>query len=297
VTQLRQKMLEELQRRNYSHRTAKTYLRIVREFAEYFHLSPDKLGPEQIRQYQAHLLQTKKLAASTAAQHASALRFLFIKTLRRHFLSEFIPLPKCPKRLPTVLSPEEVTRLIDSARNLYHRTLLMTLYSTAMRRSELCRLRVRDIDSQRMMIRIHQGKGRRDRDVPLSPKLLETLRVYWRWMQPQTFLFPGTVNGWRADVPITPNVVWLACQHAARSAGLTKHLSPHTLRHSCATHLLESGADLRTIQFLLGHARLEHTLVYLHLSPKHLQAVTNPLDTLAVSSLDNIQRSRRLKKK
>jgi site-specific recombinase XerD len=147
------------------------------------------------------------------------------------------------------------------------------------------------------MIRIHQGKGRRDRDVPLSPKLLETLRVYWRWMQPQTFLFPGTVNGWRADVPITPNVVWLACQHAARSAGLSKHLSPHTLRHSCATHLLESGADLRTIQLLLGHARLEHTLVYLHLSPKHLQAVANPLDTLAVSSLDNVRRSRRLKKK
>jgi integrase/recombinase XerD len=173
----------------------------------------------------------------------------------------------------------------------------MTLYSTAMRRSELCRLRVHDIDSQRMMIRIHQGKGRRDRDVPLSPKLLETLRIYWRWMKPDTFLFPGTVKGWRADVPITPNVVWLACQHAARVAGISKHLSPHTLRHSCATHLLEAGADLRTIQFLLGHARLEHTLVYLHLSRKHLQAVTNPLDTLAVSSLDNIQRSRRLKKK
>jgi site-specific recombinase XerD len=290
-------MLEELQRRNYSHRTAKSYLRIVREFAEYFHQSPDKLGPEQIRQYQAHLFQTRKLAAATVAQHASALRFLFIKTLRRHFLSEFIPLPKCPKRLPTVLSPEEVARLIDSARNLYHRTLLMTLYSTAMRRSELCRLRVHDIDSQRMMIRIHQGKGRRDRDVPLSPKLLETLRIYWRWMKPDTFLFPGTVKGWRADVPITPNVVWLACQHAARVAGISKHLSPHTLRHSCATHLLEAGADLRTIQFLLGHARLEHTLVYLHLSRKHLQAVTNPLDTLAVSSLDNIQRSRRLKKK
>jgi integrase/recombinase XerD len=282
VTQLRQRMLEELQRRNYSHRTAKTYLRIVGEFAEYFHRSPDKLGAEQIRQYQAHLFQTRKLAAATVAQHASALRFLFIKTLRRHFLSESIPLPKCPKRLPTVLSPEEVARLIDSARNLYHRTLLMTLYSTAMRRSELCCLKVHDIDSQRMMIRIHQGKGRRDRDVPLSPKLLETLRVYWRWMKPDTFLFPGTVKGWRADVPITPNVVWLACQQAARAAGISKHLSPHSLRHSCATHLLEAGADLRTIQFLLGHARLEHTLIYLHLSPKHLQAIHNPLDNLTV---------------
>ena len=180
MTRLRQKMLEELQRRNYSHRTAKTYVRIVREFATYFHQPPDKLGPEQIRQYQAHLFQSKKLAPATVSQYVSALRFLFIKTLHRHFLAEYIPFPKAHKRLPTVLSPEEVARLIDSARNLYHRTLLMTLYSTAMRRAELCRLKVRDIDSQRMMIRINQGKGGRDRDVPLSPKLLETLRVYWR---------------------------------------------------------------------------------------------------------------------
>jgi len=296
VTQLRQKMLEELQRRNYSHRTAKLYLRIVRDFAQHFRRSPDKLGPEQIRQYQAYLFQTRKLTAASVASHASALRFFFIKTLHRHFLSEFIPFPKCPKRLPTVLSPDEVSRLIDGARNLYHRTLLMTLYSTAMRRSELCRLKVEDIDSKRMMIRIRQGKGRRDRDIPLSPKLLETLRVYWRWMQPTTFLFPGTVKGVRADVPITANVVWLACQHAARAAGITKHLSPHSLRHSWATHMLEAGADLRTIQFLLGHARLEHTLVYLHLSHKYLQAIPNPLDTLEVSSLDGVPRSRRLKK-
>src|SRR5450631_1456894 len=140
-------MLEELQRRNYSHRTAKIYVRIVREFATYFHQSPDKLGPEQIRQYQAHLFQSKKLAPATVSQYVSALRFLFIKTLHRHFLAEHIPFPKSCKRLPTVLSPEEVARLIDSARNLYHRTLLMTLYSTAMRRAELCRLKVHDVDS------------------------------------------------------------------------------------------------------------------------------------------------------
>jgi integrase/recombinase XerD len=297
VTQLRQKMLEELQRRNYSHRTAKTYVRIVRDFAEYFHQPPDKLGPEQIRQYQAHLFQSKKLAPATVSQYVSALRFLFIKTLRRHFLAEHIPFPKSRRRLPTVLSPEEVAQLIDSARNLYHRTLLMTLYSTAMRRAELCRLKVRDIDSQRMMIRIDQGKGSRDRDVPLSLKLLETLRVYWRWMKPTTYLFPGTVNGWRADVPLSVNTVWLACRQAAQAAGISKRISPHCLRHSCASHLLEAGADLRTIQVLLGHSRLEHTLVYLHLSPKHLQATPNPLDTLEVSSLDGVQRSRRLKKK
>jgi len=297
VTQLRQKMLEELQRRNYSHRTAKTYVRIVREFAEHFHQPPDKLGPEQIRQYQAHLFQAKKLAPATVSQYVSALRFLFVKTLRRHFLAEYIPFPKSRKRLPTVLSPEEVTRLIDAACNLYHRTLLMTLYSTAVRRAELCRLKVQDIDSQRMMIRINQGKGGRDREVPLSPKLLQTLRVYFRWMRPTTFLFPGTVKGVRADVPITPNVVWLACRQAAQRAGITKRLSPHSLRHSCASHLLEAGADLRTIQVLLGHSRLEHTLIYLHLSRKHLQAIPNPLDALQVSSLDGVQRSRRLKKK
>ena len=297
MTQLRQKMLEELQRRNYSHRTAKTYVRIVREFATYFHQPPDKLGPEQIRQYQAHLFQAKKLAPATVSQYVSALRFLFVKTLRRHFLAEYIPFPKSRKRLPTVLSPEEVTRLIDAACNLYHRTLLMTLYSTAVRRAELCRLKVQDIDSQRMMIRINQGKGGRDREVPLSPKLLETLRVYFRWMRPTTFLFPGTVKGVRADVPITSNVVWLACRQAAQRAGITKRLSPHSLRHSCASHLLEAGADLRTIQVLLGHSRLEHTLIYLHLSPKHLQAIPNPLDALEVSSLEGVKRSRRLKKK
>ncbi|HKN37299.1 MAG TPA: tyrosine-type recombinase/integrase, partial [Terriglobales bacterium] len=164
-------------------------------------------------------------------------------------------------------------------------------------RGELCRLRVQDIDSQRMMIRINQGKGGRDREVPLSPKLLETLRVYFRWMRPTNFLFPGTVKGVRADVPITPNVVWLACRQASQRAGITKRLSPHSLSHSCASHLLEAGADLRTIQVLLGHSRLEHTLIYLHLSPKHLQAIPNPLDALEVSRLDGVKRSRRLKKK
>jgi len=190
-----------------------------------------------------------------------------------------------------------VGRLIDSAHNLYHRTLIMTLYSTAMRRAELCRLKVGDIDSPRMMIRIDQGKGGRDREVPLSPTLLKTLRVYWRWMKPKTYLFPGTVNGWRADVPLSPNTVWLACRQAAHAAGITKRFSPHSLRHSCATHWLEAGTDLRTIQLLLGHSTLEHTLVYLHLSHRHLQTVPNPLDQLQISNLDDVRRSRRLQKK
>jgi integrase len=155
-------MLEELQRRHYSHRTAKTYVRIVRDFTEYFQSPPNKLGPEQIRQYQAYLFQVKKLTPATVSQYASALRFFFVKTLRRHFLTEHIPFPKPRRRLPSVLSHEEGAKLIDSASNLYHRTLLMTLYSTGMRRAELCRLKVTDIDSQRMMIRIQQGKGCRD---------------------------------------------------------------------------------------------------------------------------------------
>jgi site-specific recombinase XerD len=296
MTQLRQNMLEELQRRHYSDRTAKTYIRIVRDFAAYFHRPPDNLGPEHIRQYQAYLFQSKQLSPATVSQYVSALRFLFVKTLRRHFLTEHIPFPKSPRRLPVVLSSEEVTRLIDAACNLYHRTMLMTLYSTAVRRSELCRLQVGDIDSQRMMIRIHQGKGRRDRDVPLSPKLLESLRLYWRWKKPQTYLFPG--RGKRADVPISANSVWLACRQAARQAGIRKRLSPHSLRHSCATHLLDAGADLRTIQVWLGHSRLEHTLVYLHLSHRHMQAVPNPLDSLQLSSVvDDVQPSPRLQKK
>ena len=285
------------QRRNYSDRTAKTYVRIIRDFAKHFRQPPDKLGPEQIRQYQAYLFHTKKLSASTVSQYVSALRFFFVKTLRRHFLTEHIPFPKSPRRLPVVLDPEEVTRLINSARNLFHRTILMTLYSTAVRRSELCSLKVTDIDSKRMMIRINQGKRRRDREVPLSPKLLEALRIYWRWMKPKTYLFPGTVDHRRADVPITSNIVWLACRESANAAGITKHLSPHTLRHSCATHLFDARADLRTIQVLLGHSRLEHTLIYLHLSRKHLQAVTNPLDSLEIGSADRIPRSRRLDKK
>jgi integrase len=166
-----------------------------------------------------------------------------------------------------------------------------------MRRAELCRLKASDIDSRRMMIRIQEGKGRRDREVPSSPKLLETLRAYWRWMKPRTFLFPGTVKHCRADVPISSNTVWFACRQAAKAAGIAKHFSPHTLRHSYASHLLEAGADLRTIQVLLGHSRLEHTLVYLHLSPKHLQAIANPLASLKLSNLDQVKHSRRLEKK
>jgi len=148
-----------------------------------------------------------------------------------------------------------------------------------------------------MMVHIHQGKGGRDRNVPLSQKLLQTLRIYWRWMKPKTYLFPGTVKNWRADVPINTKVPWEACRQAAQRAGITKHVSPHTLRHCYATHLLEGGADLRTIQMLLGHAKLEHTAVHLNLSQKHLTSGANPLDTIDVSTPDNIKLSRKLQKR
>jgi integrase/recombinase XerD len=296
VTRLRQMMLEELQRRNYSQSTVTTYLSAVEDYAVHFHRRPDQLGPEQIRIYQAHLFTEKKLAARTIAQRTAALRFFYTKTLKRPYPVEEFPYPKIPRRLPTVLSQDEVARLINAAANLFHRAILMTLYSTGMRRAELCHLLVRDIDSERMMVHIHLGKGSRDRNVPLSPKLRETLREYWRWMKPKTYLFPGLVKGRRADVPLTGKAVWNACRKAAKRAGINKPVAPHTLRHSYATHLLEAGADLRTIQLLLGHADLKHTTVYLHLSQRHLRAVGSPLDAIAVCDLDQVKRSpKRLK--
>ncbi len=293
MTKLRQRMLEELQRRNFSPTTIRCYLRVVEDFARYFDTRPDRLSQEHLRQYHLHLIQERKLAVKTIGLHIAALRFFFVKTLRRPYLKLDLPYPKMPKRLPTVLSEEEVARLIDSANNLLDYTMLMTLYATGMRRAELIRLKVSDIDSQRMIIHIRQGKGNRDRDVPLPPKLLTTLREYWSWMKPGTYLFPGMVDNWRADKPLTPKCVWLAVHDAAKRAGIKKRVSPHTLRHSWATHLLENGTDLRTIQMLMGHADLRATSVYLHLSRRHLQAVANPVETMPASRLDTVKRSRR----
>jgi site-specific recombinase XerD len=195
-----------------------------------------------------------------------------------------------------VLSQAEVARLIECCGSLMQRTIVMTLYATGLRRAELCRLKVADVDSQRMVLHVQQGKGGgRDRDVPLSLKLLGVLREYWRWMKPKTYLFPGMENNWRADVPITEKVVWIAVTNAAKAAGITKHVSPHTLRHSFATHLLEAGADLRTIQMLLGHAKLSDTTVYLHLSQRHLQAIASPLEAIEIAGA--VKHSRRLAKR
>jgi integrase/recombinase XerD len=225
-----------------------------------------------ISQYQAYLFRERKLSPGTIEGRTAALRFLFIKTLHRPYLPDHIPFPKRQRRLPTILDQQEVARLIDSAGNLMHRTMMMMLHATGLRRAEMCHLKVSDIDSKRMVIHVRLGKGGRDRDVLLTPKLVETLRGYWRWMKPKTNLFPGTVKGWRAHVSITEKIVWQAVNEAAKRAGIAKRISPHTLRHCFATHMLEAGADLRTIQVLLGHAKLADTTVYLHLSRRHLQA-------------------------
>lgn len=297
MTHLREAMLEELHRRNYAASTITYYIKNVEQFARYFKRSPDRLNPTHLRTYQAYLLRQRKLAPRTVKLHVCAIRFLFNKTLRRRYLLEDTPYPKAPRRLPQILSREEVTRLIASAHSLTHRTMLMLLYSTGIRNAELRHLHVRDIDSRRMLIHIRHGKGGRERYVPLSATLLDTLRTYYRWMRPTRFLFPGTVANWRTDKPLTPKVVWDACVVAARRAGLGHRVYPHLLRHCFATHLLEAGADLRTIQLLLGHANLNHTIIYLQLSQRHLQGVANPLDTMALATPDTVYKSRRLQKR
>jgi site-specific recombinase XerD len=225
-----------------------------------------------------------KLAQNTVSQRLGARRFFYTQVLKQTWSTAETPYPKKVLHLPQVLSQEEVARLIDAAETPFQRVLLMTLYATGARRAEVARLKISDIDSQRMVIHIRGGKGRKDRDVMLSPKLLDALRVYWRGLRrkPTDWLFPG--NRWHtASQPVTTKVLWTACQRAAQRAGLEhKRIHPHTLRHCFATHLLEAGADLRTIQMLLGHRDLEETTIYLHLSQRHLSATGSPLDALTI---------------
>src|SRR6201981_257410 len=280
MTRLRKMMLEELQRRNYSQNTIRHYIRTVEEFARRFHCSPDRLGPRHIREYQAELFQKGK-SPGTVTQRVAAVRFFYVKTLKKAWSSADTPYPKRAFHLPTILSREEVARLIDAASTPFHRTLLMVLYATGVRRAELTHLKVTDIDSQRMVIHVHGGKGRKDRDVMLSSKLLDELRQHWQRFRkkPSVWLFPGQKDHC-GDQPIDTKTVWHACREAAKRAGIRKSPHPHTLRHCFATHLLEAGADLRIIQTLLGHRDLEETTIYLHLSEQRLHATASPLDSL-----------------
>ena len=247
MTQLRKKVLEELERRNYSQATAHAYVGAIRRFAKHFHRSPDQLGCEHVREYQLHLVQERKLHPRSVMIQMSALRFLFLKVLKRRFCRDDLPLPKLLRRqVPVVLSPEEVARLIDSAANLRHRSILMTLYSTGMRRSELCHLRPEDIDKERMVIRIRQGKGGKDREVPLSPKLLDQLRTYYRSLKRRNgWMFPS-LQARRSDEPITDKVVWHACREATRRAGITKAVHPHTLRHYAGFRTIPGDSEIRS---------------------------------------------------
>ena len=242
---LRRRMLEDMQRRNYSPHTIDGYLRYAAQFAKHFGTSPDRLGPAHIRTYQLHLLH-QQASKSVFIQTVCALRFLYETTLDRPWMIDCIPYPKRPKTLPVILSRDEVKALLLAPRHLKHRAILATLYATGVRVSELCHLQGTDIDSQRMVIHVRQGKGKRDRLVMLSPDLLPLLRRYWKLYQLQSWLFPGS----RVTEPITRMGVAHICHQAGRTAKLTKAIYPHLLRHSFATHLLEAGVDLRRIQLL-----------------------------------------------
>jgi integrase/recombinase XerD len=283
MTHLRRITIEELVRRNYSDSTRECYIRTINEFALYFDCPPDKLGLEHIRIYQAHLFSDRKLSPNTVNQRLAALRFFFVKTLHRPWNTSETPYPKRVISLPKIMSPEEVGLLIESAMLPFHRVILMTLYATGVRRAELANLRVSDIDSKRMVVRIQGGKGLKDREVMLSKVLIEALREHWLRYQPKEWLFPGG-NNHTYSKPITTKVAWQACRQAAKRCGLEKKVHPHVLRHCFATHLLDDGTDLRTIQLLLGHSSLEQTARYLHVSKRHLSAAVSPLDSLSLSN-------------
>jgi site-specific recombinase XerD len=281
MTPLRQRMLHDMQVRNLSPRTIECYLSHVAKFARYFGRSPEHLGPEEVRRWQVHLVEEKRASWSTFNQAVCALRFFYRITLAQDWPVTQIPYAKRPKRLPTVLSIDEVHRLLACVPSLKPRLVLTTAYAAGLRISEATQLQVTHVDSQRMMIHVEQGKGAKDRLVPLSPRLLEELRSYWRLTRPWHWLFPGL----NPQQPLHPGTVQRECQQAAQAAKLTKHVTPHTLRHSYATHLLEAGVDLPTIQRLLGHQSVSTTMIYLHVSAQRVKTIASPWDWLPVQQL------------
>ena len=276
MTPLRRRFIEDLELRNLSENTIKSYVWSVTRFAKFFGKSPELLGPEEIRSYLLHLVHKKKAARGTYRIALSAIRSLYRTTLKKSWIVDGIEQARTEKKLPIVLSMDEVERFFEALVSLKHRATLMTAYSAGLRVSEVVSLRVTDIDSERMVIRVDQGKGRKDRYVPLSKHLLVVLREYWKAARPDDYLFPGRGKSGH----LSAHAVQDACKHAAREAGLKKTTTPHTLRHSFATHLLEDGNDLRTIQLLLGHRNLNTTATYTHVSRKHLETTASPLDLL-----------------
>ena len=277
MTALRERMIEDMRIRNLAPNTQISYLQQVSLFARYFAKSPNVLGREEIRAYQVYLTEEKKLSPRSITIAVSALRFLYKVTLRREWnLEEIIPAPKQPQKLPVILSPEEVLEFLSCVRGHNHRTILTCCYAAGLRISEVVALEVSHIDSRRMMIRVQQGKGQKDRYVMLSPKLLEILREWWRRDRSQHWLFPGNIPGRH----ISTDAVEHACQEAHRLCRLAKPITPHSLRHAFAVHLLEQGTDVRTIQLLLGHRSLATTARYLRIATTKVCSTTSPLDLL-----------------
>ena len=274
MTPLRQRMIEDMTLRNLAPGTIKAYVRCVADFARYFRTSPDRLGPEHVRTFLLHLLDERRVSPGLANQYRFALRFLYRVTLGREEVADAIVSAKTPRTLPVVLSLDEVARFLGAITNLKHRTILTAAYAAGLRVSEVIGLRVDDSDSQRMVIRIRQGKGRKDRYVMLAPRLLELLRQYWKVKRPSDSLFPGAKPG----RSITVDAVRYAYLTARQKSGLGKRVTTHTLRHSFATHLLEQGTDLRIIQVLLGHRSVGTTTLYTHVATAALSSVQSPLE-------------------
>jgi integrase/recombinase XerD len=270
-------MTEDMQIRNLSPNTQLCYLQQVSLFARHFGKSPAVLGQEEIRSYQLYLTNEKKLSPSSIHTIIAALRFLYKVTLKRSWtFQNALPLPKKQQKLPIVLSPGEVLKFLDSVQNIEHRAILTTCYAAGLRISEAVHLKPTAIDGQRMVMRVEQGKGRKDRFVMLSPKLLDFLRYYWQARRPKQWLFPGDHPG----EPITRDAVGQACEKARRLSGLSKPVTPHSLRHAFAVHLLEAGTNVRTIQLLLGHRSLSTTARYLRIATSEVCATSSPLDLL-----------------
>jgi integrase/recombinase XerD len=278
MTHLRQRLQEDLRLRNFSERTVRHYTHTVAEFAKYFHKSPDQLGPEHVRTFLPHLLNECKLAWGTIQGARSALKFLYTQTLKQTWFDQEVIKPKVRRKLPTICSREEVCALLDASMNTKQRALLALYYSAGLRCQEALDLKVTDIGSKRMIIHIREGKGKFPRQVMLSPELLEILRVYWRWRKPKEWLFQGK----RPGEPLKANAVRVVCQKPRKQEGIRKPLSPHVLRHSFASHLLDAGTDLGSIQLLLGHRHLETTSRYLHVFEARLHARASPLDDLPI---------------
>lgn len=276
---LRERMRQEMILRGMSERTQESYLSAVAAMAKRYKRSPETLSVEEIRNYLLYLIRERKLSTSTVNIALSAIKFLFHQTLQRQRLHVELPRQKAPKRLPQVLSRLEVSRLIEVTADLRYRTILMTAYGTGMRVSELCHLKLVDIDSQRMCIRVQQGKGAKDRETLLAPSLLVQLREYWRQYRPGGWLFPGGVD---PREPMNVQIVQRAFRAARVRAGITKPCSVHSLRHAFATHLLEAGEDIHTIQRLLGHSSIQTTLVYFHLARDRIITTGSPLELLDI---------------